>query len=346
MATPSSFHFFSALINELNGLLSTYVTGTATNMITAITPVTTTLLTIYVILWGWSMMRGTISEPVTDGVGRIIRLAVITGIALNIGRYNAFLGDFLWQTPDALASAISSGTSTPNITFLDQLMSQMYDLGSAYYQFAHANSTMGIPSIGLLLTAWAVWAVGLLATCYGAFLLALSKMGLAILLGVGPLFVLASMFEAFKRFFEAWIGHALNFVFLAVLSGAAIKLIMSIVQHFLNDNTANLASPSIDQAIAAIGLTFIGFLVLCQVPSIASALGGGVAISTLGAVRALGSRASRGARATGVASLAVAGATTRGIGRTAQATSQAAHAAVRAVWNSKRAGGKNNISQG
>jgi type IV secretion system protein VirB6 len=44
-----------------------------------------------------------------------------------------------------------------------------------------------------------------------------------------------------------------------------------------------MATPTIEQAVPAIVLCLISALVMMQLPSIASALGGGVAISTLGA---------------------------------------------------------------
>jgi type IV secretion system protein VirB6 len=116
----SNFDFYEKMFSKLSTGLSTYWQDVATNIIGAITPVTTTLLTIYVMLWGWSMMRGVISEPITDGIGRIVRLSVITGIALSVGRYNTYLADMLWNSPDALASYVASGysDSNSNVQFL------------------------------------------------------------------------------------------------------------------------------------------------------------------------------------------------------------------------------------
>lgn len=283
----TTFHFYERIFTELNTALSSYVSDVATNIIGAITPVATTLITIYVALWGWSMIRGVIQEPVLDGLGRIVRLALITGIALNLGRYNGYLSDWLWNSPDALAGFIASGhsDSMANTQFLDQLMSQIYDLGDAYWQKAHANTTMGIPDIGTTIIAVTVWVAGVVATGYGAFLLALAKMSLAIILGVGPIFVLLTIFEPTKKFFDAWIGQALSYVFLVMLTAAAIKLIMTILQKYMMDvNGVALADPGIAQALPAIVLCVIGALVLMQLSSIASALGGGAAIGTLGAV--------------------------------------------------------------
>lgn len=284
MAT-ADFHFYSTLFSKLDTALTSYVGDTATAIIGAITPVATTLITIYVMLWGWSMMRGVISEPIMDGVGRIVKLSLITATALQIGHYNGFLADMLWNSPDALAGYIGGGTPTTNAVYLDKLMSRMYDFGGAYYDKAYATTTMGIPSIGLLTMAYVLWGAGVLATGYGAFLLTLAKIGLAVALGVGPLFVLMCVFEPTKRFFDSWIGQALNYVFLVMLSAATIKLILAVLESYLTDASgAVLADPQIAQALPAIVFSIIGALALVQMPSMASALGGGVAIGTLGAV--------------------------------------------------------------
>jgi type IV secretion system protein VirB6 len=281
----SDFHFYSMMFSDLNAALGSYISVTATSVSAAIAPVATTLVTIYVMLWGWSMLRGVIQEPVTDGVGRVVRLALIVAVALNVGYYNSFLSEMLWNSPDALASYVGGGDGSTNAAFLDRLMSQMFDFGRAYYQKAQADATLGIPDLGPLGMAFLLWGSGIVVTAFGGFLLALCKIALAVLLGVGMLFVLMTIFEPTKRFFDVWIGQALNYVFLVMLSSATMKLILAILQHYLTDASgAVLADPSLNQAIPAVVFSLIGFLTLMQMPSIASALGGGVAIGTLGAV--------------------------------------------------------------
>ena len=54
----SDFHFYEDTFTRLNGVLGAYVSGTATSVIGAISGVAYTLLMIYIMLWGWSMLRG------------------------------------------------------------------------------------------------------------------------------------------------------------------------------------------------------------------------------------------------------------------------------------------------
>lgn len=285
MLAPSEYHFYEDTFAQLNSALTTYIGDVSGDVIGAISGVAYSMLMIYMMLWGWTMLRGMISEPITDGVTRIVRLAVIVGVALNLGRYGTYVSTFLWNTPDTMASIVANGYSNPqsNVQFLDGLMSRLFDLGGAYYKASFASTGM-LPDLGMLSAAFLIWITAVVATAYAAFLLALSKMALAILLGIGPIFVLLLIFEGTKRFFEAWLGQALNYVFLVILAAGAIKLMMTIIVQYLNAAAGGaMATPTIEQALPAIVMCVISALVMMQLPSIASALGGGAAISTLGA---------------------------------------------------------------
>ena len=234
------------------------------------------------------MIRGTISEPITDGFTRIVRMAVIIGIALQIGLYNQFLSDWLFNSPERMAAYVSSGPGGPGASadsqaqYLDTLMSKAYDMGQGMID--QADKKIGpIPQLDLFFAGVLVIVAGAASTAYGAFLLALAKMSLAILLGIGPIFVLATIFEGTKRLFDTWLGQVLNYFFLVVLTAASIKLILTILESYLDQN-GNSADYNIAMAIPVLLFGLIGALVLVQMPSIASALGGGVAVSTLGAV--------------------------------------------------------------
>ncbi|MDD5365964.1 MAG: type IV secretion system protein [Gallionellaceae bacterium] len=287
----ADFHFYTDTMSRMSSTLDTYVSDVSTAIAGGFAGVATTLVTIYVMLWGWSMMRGVISEPVTDGVSRIVRLAVIVGLATNVGLYNGYISDFLWNLPDALASLIASGysDSATNANFLDTLFGKAYDFGQAYHEKGYASPGF-FPDYGMVAAAWAIWAFGLAATGYAAFLLVLSKIVLAVVLGVGPLFILFLIFEPTKRLFDAWIGQALNYIFVVMLTTATIKLLLTIISAYIDAVFGSYAAvggadPGYSEIFPMLALSAIGCLALVQMPSIASALGGGVAISSLGAVR-------------------------------------------------------------
>jgi type IV secretion system protein VirB6 len=134
------FHYLFA---EISNILANYWSGTATRIAGAIRPAGYTLLTIYVVLWGWSMIRRAIQEPVGDGVGRIVRMTVIYAIAINMLYYNKFIGDFLWQLPEALAAVVTGDPFDGNekMLFLDNFLKAFHRMYQAYLNYAEANSS-------------------------------------------------------------------------------------------------------------------------------------------------------------------------------------------------------------
>ena len=279
----SDSHFYETIFNTVNSSLSTYVADNATTVIASIEPTARTLYIIYIMFLGTAMLMGLIkNDLVTEIAKRTIRIGIIFTIALKIGYYNELIGDFLWKTPDALAGYLASGYSdnSSNIQYLDTLFNKIEGLGENFFVQAHVQSSYGIPDLVLMGCGGLILLFGGAVTGFAAFFLIMSKMFLAILLALGPIFVLLIMFEPTKKLFDGWIGQCLNYVFLPVLIAAGIKLIFTILETYLNAHT----SITTNVAIQTIILSFIAVLVIRQLPSVASALGGGVAISSLGAV--------------------------------------------------------------
>lgn len=110
MAEPASHvQFLNDFLGKFDSAVVTYWQSLVTNVIGAISPVATSLLGIYIVIWGWSMFRGQIQEPVLDGLGRLTRLSMIVSVALSVGSYNAMLAHWISQTPDYLAGLGASG---------------------------------------------------------------------------------------------------------------------------------------------------------------------------------------------------------------------------------------------
>lgn len=297
MAATPEFNFYERMFTMIGDTLNTYVNDTATNIIDAIQPVAVSLIAIYIMFWGWAMMRGMIQEPVTDGFTRMIRITVIIAIALNIGHYNGFLSDWLWNIPDELIAKMGLGDEASSSQYLDDLTHSVFEFKKSFSEAAYSNGNpLGIPDLGLMATGWLVFLMGLAATAYAAFLLVLSKIALAVLLGIGPIFVLALLFDATKQFFNTWIGQAINYIFLVLLAAATVKVILAVLESYLGAVTSVSDDPGINHAVPAIAFSGVGLLVLVQMPSIASALGGGVAVGTLGAANALYGKVKGGAK--------------------------------------------------
>ena len=132
--------FYTALMEAVTSPLQAYISSTSASIIGAITPVATTLLMIYIMFWGWSMIRGVITEPITDGITRIVKLTIICAIALTVGLYSQFLVDWLWQSPDSMASIIAGGNQSDKISFLDTIFEKLWVYSKKSEEAAEDNA--------------------------------------------------------------------------------------------------------------------------------------------------------------------------------------------------------------
>lgn len=281
---PAPSQFFAAIFLKVDASLATYVDDVAARVIGWITPLSTKLLVIYACMWGYSLMRGMVQEPLQDGAFRILRLAIIIGL-IDLGNYNAYVAEFFLTAPDQVAAIISGQQALNGVHFLDSLWSQQQAFGDAFWQ---KGAAAGISGIGLQIVALLVWAAGLLATGGAAVLLLIAKIGLHVWLAVGPAFVLLAIFEATKQFTNSWLGQTVTFALLPMLTSAVIYLLLSLCKSYLGDvaTVGALQDPGLNQTAPLFFLCGAAVIFLVQIPSFASGLGGGVAISTLGAMTA------------------------------------------------------------
>jgi type IV secretion system protein VirB6 len=137
-----------------------------------------------------------------------------------------------------------------------------------------------------------------LVCCYAMFLIALSKIALAVLLALGPLFIVFRLFEGTRRLFDAWLMQLANYGFITVLTVLVGALLLTLIQSYATQTAARGAALATVDALDMLLAAVIVLLVLRQIMPIAASLAGGGSLSTMGTwsrgvggfVRALPSR--------------------------------------------------------
>jgi type IV secretion system protein VirB6 len=272
--------FFATFAAWLNGQLATYIGDNTARLASVLEPAIVTVATIYIMAWGYLHLMGKIDEPVITGLKRILLLALILGVGLRLWLYNTLIVDTFYNAPAQLAAAMV-GSSDPVGT-----IDAIWNSGGAVADilWTKAASSISIGSIGFLAGGLLVWCLIGVLCVYAMFLFALSSIGLAVLLALGPLFITLLFFDATKRFFAAWIAQLTNYALITVLTVMVAALLLQIVKSYASQTAARGSAILTVDVLNMLLIAVLVFLVLRQVMPIASALAGGVSLSSFGII--------------------------------------------------------------
>ena len=281
--------FWQWLSDRLADYVSVQVAATAA----AIEPVAVSLAVIYVMLWGYLHLKGAIEEPVLAGALRIVRLVVVLGLGLRLWQYNEVLVDTFMEAPVELAAALA-GAADP-IGTIDAL----WDQGGTVAATLWEKGGLFSGEVGYYIAATVVYLLMGAVCVYTLFLMALARVALALLLAMGPLFIVMLLFESTQRFFEAWVAQLANYALVAVLAVLMSALMLTVVEAYATQTAAQGAAILTVDALDMLLVAGLVLLLFRQVMPIAARLGGGVALASFGVASGALGRGVAGARAVG-----------------------------------------------
>lgn len=273
---------FAWVGSKFDAILSTYVLGVVSSLMTAIAPVALTAMTIWVALYGWAVLRNEVSETVPAFLWKVVKIGLVLAFALQSGFYIANVSD----TANALAMGVAStflpsGVDPSTISTPYVLLDKFNDDASA--QVADIMKEASMFRLDLVL-AGAIFSIGsVLFLCIGLFVVTLAKLFLTFVIAIGPLFILCLAWRPTARFFDSWLSMVLNavvltwFAFFALglstYMGAAMFKAIIDGGGFLG-GTFNVLGEATRYCVLMILMAIICF----QAPSLASALTGGAAV--------------------------------------------------------------------
>lgn len=273
-----AIQLYAQIDAEITTIFSNYIAATSINVAQKIAPVGRILMVISFSWFGYLIIMGHIQTPFMEMFKKMMKISIIFYLATKSGLYQEYVSDWLWQSPEIMANMISvhsgngSGSTGVSFTALDQLLFDYYTSGKQFWDLAMVNT---IPNVGFIIIAAGIWFAGLLISGYMAFLLLVTKIGLAIFLGVGQIFILFAMFEVTKKYFEAWIGQVFNFLFINLFGFAIAGFILKISDTYIK----GMSAADILDAIPLFGFTLLTIKALHEVPAWASNVSGGTQLN-------------------------------------------------------------------
>jgi type IV secretion system protein VirB6 len=312
---------FTWLGTKLAAILSTYVLGVVSSLMTAIAPLALTAMTIWVLLYGWAVLRHEVSESVPTFAWKMTKIGLILAFALQSGFYVANVADAANGLAMGVASTfVPSNAPTTTVTSPYSLLDEFND--NASKQVADIMKEAGITRLDLLLAA-AAFSIGSVAfLCVAVFVVTLATLLLTFVIAVGPLFILCLAWRPTQRFFDSWLSMTLNAVVLTWFTFFALGLSAYVGKEMFHaidsgggflGSTINVLGEATRYCVLMIVMAIICF----QAPSLSAALVGGAAVQqgvqmVQNAMMVAGLRAATSATRSGSSASAAGGVIRRG----------------------------------
>jgi type IV secretion system protein VirB6 len=264
---------------SVDALLSSAITSKSAAFCDALIPIAIVGVSIYLATFGFAIMRGEANNTMQTVLWKCFRISLIAGLALSVGTYHTYVVEGTSALEVAYIQTLSPSSTTVG-ALIDDLDRPFVELGSKLWQqgvtgFWPNYSLLG----GAALVAIAQFI--LFAISLGFYLLA--KVGLSLVLAVGPVFVLCAMWPATEKYTESWLGQVLNYVFIKVLVAACLVSLTAFASQYAahieeNTDAINVIKSATSLILCAGALAVI----MLNLPQLASALTGGASISGIG----------------------------------------------------------------
>ncbi|MBM3552977.1 MAG: type IV secretion system protein [Alphaproteobacteria bacterium] len=268
-----TLNVFDSFLQEFEQPITNFVSSSAANLAAYVNGPLRVAVMLYVVLYGFAVMRGAIVEPIGEFAFRSMRIVLIVLLATNSSAFQHYVtGLFFESLPKEIGNAIAgSGLNVNSGQPFDQLLSKGIEVANKIYDEA------GLTNIAPALIA----AILLVFVAVGSFLqfavLLYAKIGLGIVIALGPLFIALALFDATRPFAESWVRQVANFLILLVLVVALVGLMVSTVGGFIDKFGTNAASTG-EMLVGAVAISAVlglsGHIAL-QLPTIAGGLAGG-----------------------------------------------------------------------
>ncbi len=273
-------NFLSKTFEVVNQSLNNFASSYSSVIASEIAPIVGLGLTLSFIVIGLMAIRGVLDRPFMEVAWTMMKASIITTIALTSAVYQTYIIDPILTLPDEMMGSISSAISGSNVVAgqgaaqaIENVLSLGFEKASEYTD--EATFGLGLfEEMDLMpyLYALLILIGTILCVVVGALWLFIAKIILALMIGVGPLFICCLIWNPTQQFFWSWLGQVINTILTAIFVLAIFSIFISIFETSLSKL---VVSDTENNLMNAGAYTFLGILcmgVLIVIPQYISAL--------------------------------------------------------------------------
>lgn len=260
-----SFTPFDSISGYILAPLDGAMNATVSGLSSAISAPLNLASIIFIFLYGYNVMTGRVALSMHSLLNNVVKIIVVTTMATNADTFNIYVKEiFFNDLVNAIGNALNSNPTGSNV--FDYILLQ----ASTRYQEVLAKAWFLEKIMVGLLGSLMIMAV--IIFCIGGFIVQIfAQVALVMIIGLGPLFISLYLFNATRKFTDAWITTLANFTILQVLVIMLGTIMCKIILHVLKDtyDSIYLLFPPV------VVISIVGVILFRALPGIASALASG-----------------------------------------------------------------------
>ncbi len=233
-AGVGDYVFFQMINDFLQSEIDEFGVRLLARMMSWVGAIALTLMTLWIMIQGWRIATGQSRDSMMVLVTNSLRAVFIVGLATGMALGGSSIFNFLSNDLTDEIAYVVTGSSGDLYESIDENLAYMQvAMGSIDAIQVAGKETLDSAKTRAL---WfAGFGTGGPAMTAGAMLL-LNKIAMALFIGLGPLFILALLFEQTKSMFGRWLFYGIGTIFsLAVLSmlvALSLKMVTAVAVSF------------------------------------------------------------------------------------------------------------------
>ncbi|PIT69003.1 type IV secretion system protein [Bartonella tribocorum] len=249
------------ILKPLDNVMDTTVSGLSS----AISAPLNLAAIIFIFLYGYNVMTGRVALSMHSLLNNVVKIVVVTTMATNAETFNTYVKDiFFNDLSNAIGNALNSNPANSNV--FDYILLKA---ANRYQEVLYNAWFFEKIIVGLL---GSIMLLAVVLFCIGGFIVQMfAQVALVMIIGLGPLFISLYLFNATRKYTDAWITTLVNFTILQVLVIMLGTIICQVIIQVLRvsyDSIYILFPP-------VIVISIIGVIIFRALPGIATALASG-----------------------------------------------------------------------
>lgn len=269
----------SDIFAKLDGIGETFIKNAYDGLALQVNVLFGSMLTLYVIWWGYMILSGRDGFSVPEAAWRLGRAFGIYYMATNWGAFSATLYQLVQSVPNLISDTIiesiagsggaldgGTGDTTGVVKILDAVFETA---GKIYEQVA----TGTFEYVGALIGA-IVFVVAMIFIAVAAAAILAAKLMLFITLALAPVFIILALYRWTFRFTDGWLLLMVNLMVTQTLMMAFLAFLYQLIELAINTANNTATESKLSYVAPFVIVCLLGIVVFRFIPAFAAAITG------------------------------------------------------------------------